>query len=77
VHTHEEDASVVEHIDTSKEGRPDPVGGAYSAPPDHLTGGEDTCCPLPKNPASDLRAWVPQPGILLASPLSFCEKSHC
>ena len=29
---------------------PDPAGGAYSAPPDPLAGGEGTRCPLPKNP---------------------------
>jgi len=28
---------------------PDPAGGAYSAPPDSLAGGEGASCPLPKN----------------------------
>jgi len=29
---------------------PGPAGGAHSAPPDPLAGGEGACCPLPKNP---------------------------
>jgi len=29
---------------------PDPAGGAYSAPPDPVAGGEGASCPLPKNP---------------------------
>ena len=29
---------------------PDPAGGAYSAPPDPLAGGEGASRPLPKNP---------------------------
>jgi len=29
---------------------PDPAGGAYSAPPGTLAGGEGAGCPLPKNP---------------------------
>ena len=29
---------------------PDSAGGAYSAPPDPLAGGEGADCPLPKNP---------------------------
>ena len=28
---------------------PDPAGGAYSAPPDPLAGGEGAASPLPKN----------------------------
>jgi len=31
---------------------PDPAGGAYSAPPGPLAGGEGAGCTLPKNPAS-------------------------
>jgi len=31
---------------------PDPAGGAYSAPPDHLADGEGAGCPLPKNPTA-------------------------
>ena len=30
---------------------PDPTGGAYSAPPDPIAGGEGAGCPLPKNPS--------------------------
>ena len=37
---------------------PDPAGGAYSAPPDSLAGGEglrgELCCPLPKNPTYNI-----------------------
>ena len=39
---------------------PDPAGGAYSAPPDPLAGGEGAlqpfrqCCPLPKNPTYNI-----------------------
>jgi len=37
---------------------PDPAGGAYSAPPDPLAGGEGLrgglCCPLPKNPTYNI-----------------------
>jgi len=33
---------------------PDLAGGAYSAPPDPLAGGEGAGCPLPKNPSPDL-----------------------
>ena len=33
---------------------PDPAGGAYSAPPDSLAGGEGARCPLPKNPTPAL-----------------------
>ena len=29
---------------------PDPIGGAYSAPPDSLTDGEGARCPLPRTP---------------------------
>jgi len=31
---------------------PGPAGGAYSAPPNPLGGGEGASCPLPKNPTS-------------------------
>ena len=37
---------------------PDPAGGAYSAPPDSLAGGDGLrrglCCPLPKNPTYNI-----------------------
>ena len=33
---------------------PNPAGGAYSAPPDPLAGGEGAGCPLPKNPTPAL-----------------------
>jgi len=36
---------------------PDPAGGAYSAPPDLLAGGEGAGWPLTKNPTSALGLW--------------------
>ena len=33
---------------------PDPAGGAYSAPPDHLAGREGALLPLPKNPTYNI-----------------------
>jgi len=43
----------------------DPAGGAYSAPPGPLAGGEGAGCPLPKNPtlasASFFGPWIRVP----------------
>ena len=47
---------------------PDPAGGAYSAPPYPLAGGEGARCPLPKNPTPALASRPLGPR---------AERSHC
>jgi len=37
---------------------PDPVPGAYSAPPDPVADGQEAVCPLLKNPTPVLSLWA-------------------
>ena len=57
---------------------PHPAGGAYSAPPDHLAGGQVACRPLHKNPtpALDPRAYGAWPRRLNPNPQLIFHNSH-
>ena len=61
---------------------PDPAGGAYSAPPDLLAGGEGgVACPLPKKPAPALgpavRASILAPSALGVPVLLYLQFEPC